>query len=174
MAGGQLALLQQHAHRVGQGEQPHGVGHGGAGLAHLLGHFLLGEAVVLHQDLVAPRLFNGVQVLPLEVLDEAQLHDLPVVGLDDDGGHLGQARQFGGPPAALSGDDLVVAGGQAADGEGLDEPVGADGLGQVAEGFSSNRFRGCLMPGSTWEMGSMTEPPSWVFRAASPSRAPRP
>ena len=88
MTGGELALLQQGPDGVGQGQQPQGVGHGGTGLAHLLGGLLLGEAVLLDQGLVTQGLFHGVQVLPLEVLDETQLHDFPVVGLDDDGGHL--------------------------------------------------------------------------------------
>ena len=46
-----------------------------------------------------------------------------------------------------------------------------------ANASSSNRFRGWFSPGSTWEMGSRTEPASWLCRvAASPMRAssPRP
>lgn len=109
MAGGELALLQQQVYRVGKGQQPQGVGNGGAGLAHPLGRLLLGETVFAHEHLVAVGLFNRVQILPLEVFDQAQLHHLAVVGLNDDGGDFAQARQLGGPPAALPGDDLVVA-----------------------------------------------------------------
>ena len=76
--------LQQQVHRVGQGQQAQGVGHGGAGLAHPLGDLLLGEAVLLHQGAVAGGLLNGVQILPLEVFNQAQLHHRAVVRLDDD------------------------------------------------------------------------------------------
>lgn len=107
----------------------------GAGLAHPLGHLLLGETVFAHEHLVAVGLFNRVQILPLEVLNEAELHHLAVVGLDDDGGDFAQARQLGGPPAALPGDDLVVARREPADGEGLNDPVDADRVGQILKAF---------------------------------------
>ena len=97
MAGGELALLQQQVYRVGKGQQPQGVGNGGAGLAHPLGHLLLGETVFAHEHLVAVGLFNRVQILPLEVLNEAELHHLAVVGLDDDGRDFAQARQRRSP-----------------------------------------------------------------------------
>jgi len=146
VARGELALLQKLAHRVGQVQEPGGVGNGGAGLAHPLGHLLLGHAVLVHEDLVAVGLFDGVQILPLEVLDEAQLHDLLVVGLDDHSRDLGKARQLGGPPAPLAGDDLVIAGGQPPDGEGLNDPVGADGVGQVGQSFLVETLPGLVQP----------------------------
>ena len=94
--------------------------------------------------LVARRLLHGVQVLPLEVLDEAQLHDLPVVGLDDDGGDLFQPRLPGGPPAALPGDDLIVSRGQPAHRQGLEQPMLTDGLRQVGQGFLVKVFSGLV------------------------------
>ena len=44
-----------------------------------------------------------------------------------------------------------------------------------ARASSSNRFRGWFRPGSTWEMGSVTDPASWFCMVAeSPIRASRP
>ena len=85
MSGGQPPLLQKLQHHIGQLQQPQSVGNGGPGLAHPQGDILLGHAVLLQKALVALGLLNGVQVLPLEVFDQADLHDLPVVGLDDYG-----------------------------------------------------------------------------------------
>ena len=90
MAGGELFLLHRLQEVLREGQQPQGVGDGGAGLAHALGHLLLGEAVLLHEGLVAPGLFGRVQVLSLEVLDQAQLHHFAVIRLDDDCRHLRQ------------------------------------------------------------------------------------
>ena len=118
----------------------------GTGLAHPLGHLLLGQAVLLHEHLVAPGLLGGVQVLPLEVLDQAQLHHLPVVRLDDDGGHLRQAGGLGRPPPALAGDDLIVPRGQPPDRQGLDDPVGADGLGELGQGLLVEPLPGLIEP----------------------------
>ena len=109
MAGGEVALLNEPLDLLGQGQQPHGVGHRGAGFAHPVGGLLLGQAVVLDEAPVSRGLLHGVQVLPLEIFNEAQLHHLSVVGFDDGGGDFLQPRHAGRPPAALPGDDLIIA-----------------------------------------------------------------
>ena len=146
MAGGEGALLHEGQHLVGQGQQAQGVGDSGAALAHLLGHLLLGETVLLHQGAVAPGLLGGVQVLPLEVFDQAQLHHLPVVRLDDNGGDLLEPGGLGRPPPALAGDNLVVAAGQAADGEGLNDAVDPDGFRQVVQRPPFKPLPGLIQP----------------------------
>ena len=117
----------------GRPSRRRGVGHGGAGFAHPLGALLLRQAKVGHQLLEAGGLLHGVQILSLEVFNQGQLHDLAVVCLDDQHRHLVQTGLPGGAPAALTGDDLVVAGGQAADGDGLENAVGGDALRQIAQ-----------------------------------------
>ena len=144
VAGGEGALLHHGQQILRERQQPQGIGDGGAGLAHALGHLLLGEAVLLHEGLVAPGLLGGVQVLPLEVLNEADLHDLPVVGLNDDRRNLIQARLLGRPPAALPGDDLVVARGQAAHRHRLDHAVDADGVRQIGQGLRIKALPGLI------------------------------
>ena len=109
------------------------VGHGLAGDQDPLRCLLLGEAVVLHQHLVALSFLHGAQVLPLEVLDHGQLGGLAVVGLDHHHGDLSEACQPGGPPAALAGNNLVVAGAELPDGQGLDDAVLTNGLRQLLQ-----------------------------------------
>ena len=133
MSGGQIALFDEPLNLLREGQQAHGVGHRRAGLAHPLGGLLLGQAVVLDQGAVARRLFHGVQVLPLEVFNEAKLHDLPVVGLYYHGGDFGEARHPGGPPPPLPGDDLVISGGQPPHRQGLEDAVTPDGRGQLPQ-----------------------------------------
>ena len=118
-----------------------------AGLAHLPGHLLLSEAVFLHQSAVAPGLLGGIQVLPLEILDESQLHHLAVVRLDDDGGHLPEPGGLGRPPPPLPGDNLVVAGGQPAHRQGLNDSVDPDGLGQVGQSLLVKALPGLVQSG---------------------------
>ena len=133
VSGGQLFLLHQGQHLLRQGQQTEHVGDGRAGLAHALGHLLLGQAIVLHQHLIALGLLHRVQVLPLKVFDQAKLHDLPVIRLDDDGGDLVQSGGLGRPPPPLSGDDLIIARGQPPHRQGLDDPVDPDRLGQIGQ-----------------------------------------
>ena len=133
MSGGQLFLLHQGQHLLRQGQQTEHVGDGRAGLAHALGHLLLSQTVFLHQHLIALGLLHRVQVLPLEVLDQAKLHDLSVIRLDDNGGDLVQSGGLGRPPPPLSGDDLIIARGQPPHRQGLDDPVDPDRLGQIGQ-----------------------------------------
>ena len=66
--------------------------------------------------------FERRQVLALEVLDQRQLHHLPIVNLADDDRHVAQADLDGGVVAALTSDDLV-AGAALADDQRLDDPL---------------------------------------------------
>ena len=109
VAGRQGSVLHQLQQILRQSQQTQSVGDGGAGLAHLLGHLLLGHAVLFHQHLITPGFFRRVQVFPLEVFNESQLHDLSVVCFDNDGGHFSKAGLLGGAPTPLAGDDLIVA-----------------------------------------------------------------
>ena len=78
MPRGELFLLHQVHDLRAETQQAQGIGHGRAGAAHAFGRLLLGKAVVLHQGFVALGLLNGVQILPLEVLDDSYLHRLSV------------------------------------------------------------------------------------------------
>ena len=93
----QPAVLHRLAHALVQREQAHGVGDGGARLADRRGGVLLCHVIGLNERFVTLGLFDGVQVLALQVFNQRQLHRLAVVRLDDDGGHL---RQTGKPRSA--------------------------------------------------------------------------
>ena len=121
---------------------PHGVGHGGAGLAHPLGCLLLRHAVLLHQNLVALGLLDGIQILPLEVLNHGQLHGLAVIGFDDHGGHLRQSGHTGGTPAPLTGDDLIVPGLQLPHRQRLDDAVLTNGISQIGQRVGVEQLAG--------------------------------
>ena len=86
--------------------------------------------VLVDKGAVARRFLHGVQVLPLEVFDHGQLGGLAVIGLDDGDGDLAEACQTGGPPAAFTGDDLVVAIGQFPYGQRLHHTVQGNGIRQ--------------------------------------------
>ena len=133
MAGGELALFHQLPYGGGQAQQAQGIGDGAAGFAHLLGGFLLGHVIGLDQGLETGGFLHGIQVLPLEVFDHGQLGGLPVVGFDDDHRHLLEPRDPGGPPAALTGNDLVIAGGKLAHRQRLDDTVFTDGVRQFCQ-----------------------------------------
>ena len=56
----------------------------------------------------------GVQVAPLDVLDERGFEHLLVVELDDVDRHFRQPRGLGGPQPAFAGDELELVAGSAA------------------------------------------------------------
>lgn len=94
MSGGELALFHQRPHRRGEPQQPQGIGHGAAGLAHALGRLLLGHVVIFNQRLKPGGLLHGVEVLPLEIFDHGQLCGLSVIRLhDNDGTSRSPARR---------------------------------------------------------------------------------
>src|SRR5918998_125642 len=80
----ELSVRQQGSDPVGQLRQAQSVGHGGPALAQPVGQLLFGEPETLHEGLVGGRCLQGVQILPLQVLHERQLHGLVVPGLPDE------------------------------------------------------------------------------------------
>ena len=94
----------------------------------------LRQAAFLHQALVAHRHLDRVQVLALDVLDDGHLKHTLVIGITDIGGNHVHPGLRARAETALTADDLVL-GAFLADGDGLDEPEGADGVRQFLEGF---------------------------------------
>ena len=87
------------------------------------------------------RLFEWIQVLALDVLDERERDRVLVVHAAHDRGDVGNARDLGGAPAALAGDDLVallLARLGRADGphdDRLNDALGLDRIRQIRERF---------------------------------------
>ena len=130
---GKLAAFQQLAHIGAESEQAQAVCHGRARFADARGGFLLRHLIVFHQGLVALGLFDGVEILALQVFDQRQLGHLAVVCFNDDGGHLLKSCDARGAPAALAGDDLIVAGGKLSHGQRLKNAVLANGIGEIVQ-----------------------------------------
>ena len=107
VAGGDRAVLDQLLDLERQGQQAEHVGDMASALAQRLRQGVLGMAELVHQPLVAFGLFQGGQVLPLDVLDQRDFQRFPVRELADDDRHLMQPGKLGRAPAALAGDDLV-------------------------------------------------------------------
>jgi hypothetical protein len=130
------ASIEDHApDPLRQPQEPQRVADGGAALADQLGDLLVGVAVLLDEALVGLGELDGVEVFPLNVLDEGELEGLAGVQLLDDDLDLVEPGFLAGAPAALAGDDLVAigVGGEAADDDGLDEPPVLDGGGELRE-----------------------------------------
>jgi hypothetical protein len=92
----------------GQVQQAQQVAGGAARTAHGLRGLLVRELELVDQALQALRLFERVEVLALDVLDQRHHRGGFVGHLLDEHRHLVQPGQPGGAEAALAGDDLVA------------------------------------------------------------------
>ena len=147
MAYGQAAFADAGLEGGRQLEEAQSVGHRGAALADFRRHILLLELKLLDELRVAVRLFNSVQVLALQVLDQSQFQHGPVVGLPEDDGDFRQAEQLGGPPAAFAGDELEVAVAISHD-QRLDDALFLDGISQLAQRLGGEIFAGLQRAGA--------------------------
>ena len=128
MPGGERAVLDELQHRLGQRQQPRRVCDGGARFAHALRHIVLRHAVDILQGAVALRLFNGIQILALEVFDQSHLHGALLVRCQDAHRHFLEPGHAAGAPAALARDDLIKSAIERPDRDRLDEPIRPDGF----------------------------------------------
>ena len=86
--------------------------------------------------MVSQGFFHRVQVLPLEIFNQRQLHSLPVIRLHHQGRNFGESSQPGRSPAPLSGNDLIVLGlGKLPHRQGLQNAMHRNGVGQGLELF---------------------------------------
>ena len=96
------------AHFRGQPQQPDVVGHRRSILADRLGDLLLGQAELVGEPAVGVRLFDRIEVLALDVLDERGRQQ-PSSGMSrTTTGTFSSPARCDGTPAALAGDDLVA------------------------------------------------------------------
>ncbi len=136
----ELAGREKLLHAVGQLEQPQEVRHRRPLLADTLRDLLLRQSELFVELVIGVRLFDRVQVLTLDVLDERDLERVPFAHhLLHDDGNRGQSSLQRGAEAALAGDELVAVA-RARDDERLHDPVLADAAGEV--------FEGCLVEGA--------------------------
>src|SRR5450756_2792001 len=104
-------------------------------LAYPLRDLVVRETELVGQAPQAARLFNGVEVGALQVLDESEHELLVVAGVAaHDRGDRGQAREPRGAPPALAGDELEAVG-QLSHEQRLEHAVKSDRFGELAQRF---------------------------------------
>ena len=91
-----------------QVQQPERVADVRAGPADLLRELFVRGAEVVEQLLIGGRLFERVELLPVQVLQQRVAQHVGVRRLADDRGDVLQAGPLGRAPAALAHDELVV------------------------------------------------------------------
>ncbi len=74
----------------------------------LSGGLILGQLELADQLGVALRLFDGVEIFPLQILDQGQFQNGAVIGLAHDDRHLGQTEHLGRAPAPFPGDQFEI------------------------------------------------------------------
>jgi hypothetical protein len=132
MTHGEPVFGEQDLDFVRQLEEPDHVRDGGTIFAGAAADFLVAEVVLASEAVVGDGDFDGVKVLALDVFDEGDFEEFFVGEILDNDGNRVESSHAGGTPAALAGDELVAVI-SAANDEGLDEAVGADGVGEFAE-----------------------------------------
>jgi hypothetical protein len=116
-----------------QVQQPERVGDVRAGAADLARQFLVGGTEIVQELLVGRGLFQRVELLAVQVLDQGVPQQLVVLGLLDDGADLGQPGPLAGAPSALAHDELIPAGPGRTDHHRLQQADLPDGFGQLVE-----------------------------------------
>jgi hypothetical protein len=124
---------QQVLDRLRKLQQPQQIGRGAARAADGLRRLLVGEGKLGDQPLHALRLFQGVEVLALDVLDERHGQRRLIGNVLDDHRHRGEPGHLRRTKTPLSGDDLELLRGQRAHQDRLDDALLADGLGQLGQ-----------------------------------------
>ena len=105
---GELALLDQRLHFVGQLQQTQQVGYRRTVSAHQAGDLGLGQLELLAQALITGGLVDGGQIVALQVLDERQREQRLIVDFPDDRRDLGPAEPLDRTPAAFAGNQLEL------------------------------------------------------------------
>jgi hypothetical protein len=111
-------------------------------LAHFGGSLFLSELKLTDQLRITERLFQGVEVLALKILDQSQLQNRAIIRLAHDDWHISQTGQSSRPPAAFPGNQLELAAARPDD-QRLNDALFPDRIGQLRSASSAKSFRGC-------------------------------
>lgn len=109
MAHGKRAALDKLDDRIGKRKQALQVGDMAAALVHHARDLGLRQAFAFRQTIVGARLFDGIEVFALEVLDQRERHDVTLAQLTDQRRYFMQLRFLSGAPTTLTRHDLVAA-----------------------------------------------------------------
>ncbi len=108
MAHGQRAIDDALLHRARQFEQPQQIGDMAARFVDELAQSLLGMPEILDQAMIRLGLFDRIEILPLNILDQRDFERFGIVERADDHRHLVQPRTLRRTPAPLARDDLIA------------------------------------------------------------------
>jgi hypothetical protein len=113
-------------------EETERVGNGAALLSGAAGDLVVTKVKVVGEPFEGMRDFDGVEILPLDVLDEGDLEEAIIGDVLNEDRDVGDTGEAGGTPAPFAGHELVPAVARS-DHEGLNDTVGADGIGEFLE-----------------------------------------
>ena len=147
MAFGESGLPQGSQNGVRVLQQAQLVGNGALAFSQQPCRLLLTHIPVLHKPGDAHGLLNIVQILPLEIFHHSRQAGFPVIHAHKDAGDVRDPGKLGGPEPPLSGNQLVGVSAPA-DGEGLQNTVLPDRLGQLVQGLRMEDFSGLGRIGS--------------------------
>src|SRR5271154_697737 len=126
MTGAEDAGRHSLLHRGRQVQEPQRVTDVRPGTTNPLGQLLMGGTEVIEQLLIGRCLFEWIELLAMQVLDERVAEQLGVGSVPDNSRDLHQTGALRRPPAALAHDQLVLAAADRAYDYGLEEPYFTD------------------------------------------------
>ena len=153
----QAVFPQQGPHVLRQTQQAQLVGHCGLGPAQPPGGLLLAEPIAGDQPGDGLRLLPAVQVPALEILHQGQQGGVLLPYLGHQARHLPQSGDPGSPQPPLPGHQLIALPGPA-DGQGLQNPAGADAGRQLRQALLIEAVAGLLGIGPDAAQGDVLDP----------------
>jgi hypothetical protein len=120
VTGGEAPFFEEVLDRPLKFQQSDGVSDRGSVFAGALGYLLLGEDEFVHQALKGAGLFDGIQILALEILDQGHLERHLVAHVANDSRNARNRSALGSAPAALARNQLEAST-RTADNDGLND-----------------------------------------------------
>jgi hypothetical protein len=129
----QCAARNQLLYRPRQPQEAQHLGYKRPALANPLRDLFVCQTKIVGERTECSRFFERIEVCPLDVLDQRQLELLLRCGFFDDYRNSCQPGTAHGTPAALAGDQLVIAAHQLGYDQGLEQSVLANGCCKLFE-----------------------------------------
>src|SRR5215469_2489708 len=107
MARGKFSFPEPLFDRLRQAQEPNSVRNMGATFSHILRYLFLCPAEMVHQFLVGSRLFQGIEVSPLDILDDGDFQRLGVGQVPYYYRHVVELGHLGCPPSPFARYNLV-------------------------------------------------------------------
>ncbi len=124
------------------------VGDGGAVFSNLDCRFLLGQAEGFDELTVGLGGLDGVEIFPLNILDEGHLEGFGLSNVAHDYGDLREPGFPGGTPSALACDQFECVPTRGVDDDGLDDPPASDRVGEFPDAVAVEILPGLAAAGN--------------------------